>query len=167
MTFDPPEGIHIDCGALTLLEAVLRAAAPEEGCALLLGETQAGGGAAGKGTGAEAEPVAAGSPRWRVRRLWPTLNVWQPEVERRQRFRIDPREQLLAQKWARERGLSVLGSVHSHPRSAPVPSAIDRALAELPTLMLIQGLEGGAAVLRCWWLDPPHDPRPLPWTMVD
>ena len=153
MAFDPPGEIHIDCGALTLLERVLQAAAPEEGCALLLGEAQAGG------------PLTP--PWWRIRRLWPTLNVWEPGTERRQRFRIDPREQLLAQKWARARGLSVLGSVHSHPCSAPIPSAIDRALAELPTLMLIRGLEGGAAALRCWWLDPPADPSPLPWKMVD
>jgi proteasome lid subunit RPN8/RPN11 len=153
MAFDPPGEILLDCEALTLLARVLEAVAPEEGCALLLGEAQAGG--------------AGCPPLWRVRRLWPTLNTWEPAAERCQRFRIDPREHLLAQKWARESGWSVLGSVHSHPGSAPIPSAIDRALAELPTLMLIRGLEGDAAALRCWWLDPPAEPRPLPWKMVD
>ena len=82
MAFDPPGEILLDCEALTLLARVLEAVAPEEGCALLLGVAQAGG--------------AGCPPLWRVRRLWPTLNTWEPAAERRQRFRIDPREQLLA-----------------------------------------------------------------------
>ncbi len=78
-------------------------------------------------------------PIWRIRRIWPCRNIWEPVVERAQRFAIDPREQLLAQRWARERGWQVLGSAHSHPASQPVPSRIDRLLAFTPTLMLILG----------------------------
>ena len=141
--------------ALTVLEAVLLAAAPEEGCALLLGRR---------------DP-------WHIEQVWPCLNVWDPPLERRRRFALDPREQLQAQKWARARGLTVLGSTHSHPRSAPVPSALDRSLAFAPTLMLILGPSAGPAPsaaegdvqrsLACWWLPEQGPPRPLAWRMDD
>ncbi|MCP9835007.1 M67 family metallopeptidase [Cyanobium sp. Aljojuca 7A6] len=134
--------------ALTVLEAVLVAVAPEEGCALLLG----------------------GRDPWCVRRIWPCLNVWVPPAERCRRFALDPREQLLAQKWARSRGLTVLGSAHSHPFSEPVPSALDLSLAFTPTLMLILGqgpAEGEPRSLACWWLPEQGSPRRLAWRMVD
>ena len=140
--------LRIGRQALTLLEAVLVVAAPEEGCALLLG----------------------GRDPWTVRRVWPCLNVWVPPAERRRRFALDPREQLLAQKWARSRGLAVLGSAHSHPASEPVPSALDRSLAFVPTLMLIlgQGTPAGAPLsLACWWLPEQGSPRRLAWRMDD
>ena len=141
-----PAELGIGRQALTLLEAVLVAAAPDEGCALLLG----------------------GWDSWCVRRVWPCLNVWEPAAERRRRFALDPREQLLAQKWARARGLSVLGSAHSHPLSEPVPSALDRSLAFGPTLMLILGqgpVAGEPRSLACWWLPEQGSPRRLAWRM--
>ncbi len=131
---------------LRVLVGDLAGAAPEEGCALLLGQR-----------------VRAGSG-WLLELglVWPCLNRWEPRGERAQRFLIDPREQLLAQRWGRQRGLQVLGSAHSHPTSAARPSATDLALAVAPTLMLIRsGLggpgEGGALPAGCaglgaWWL---------------
>jgi proteasome lid subunit RPN8/RPN11 len=145
---DTPAELRIGGQALTLLEAVLAAAAPEEGCALLLGRR---------------DP-------WRIRCVWPCLNVWDPASERRRRFALDPREQLQAQKWARARGLAVLGSAHSHPLSAPVPSALDRSLAFGPTLMLILGpaaAAGEPGQLACWWLPESGCPRRLVWRMDD
>lgn len=131
-----------------MLRSWFRAAAPEEACALLLGRR-------------------VGS-LWRLERLWPCRNAWSEPSERRQRFAIDPREQLLAQKWARGLGLELLGSAHSHPASAPLPSPHDLALTASPALMLIGGPpqpELGSE-LRLWWLDdPPAAPRPLEWTM--
>ena len=94
-------------------------------------------------------------------KAWPCCNVWLPQEERHQRFAIDPREQLLAQKWARQRGWQVLGSLHSHPRGVAVPSPTDRKLTVPPTLMVIQG----ASDLRCWWLPEEGVPRPLVWKM--
>jgi [CysO sulfur-carrier protein]-S-L-cysteine hydrolase len=141
-----PAELGIGRQALTLLEAVLEAAAPDEGCALLLGSLHP----------------------WCVRRVWPCLNVWEPAAERSRRFALDPREQLLAQKWARARGLSVLGSAHSHPLSEPVPSALDRSLAFGPTLMLILGqspVAGEPRSLACWWLPEQGSPRRLAWRM--
>ncbi len=155
MTPQTPEELCLGRQALTVLEAILLAAAPEEGCALLLGRR---------------DP-------WRVEQVWPCLNVWEPSPERRRRFALDPREQLQAQKWARARGLTVLGSAHSHPLSAPVPSALDRSLAFTPTLMLILGQADGPAVtaadgdapwsLACWWLPEQGGPRRLAWRMDD
>lgn len=132
-----PDEICFGWKVLTVLERVIQAAAPEEGCALLLGT------------------------RWTVRRVWPCRNVWSPPQERRRRFAIDPREQLLAQKWARQRDWLVLGSVHSHPGGEPVPSDTDRALAVPPALLVIQGV----SQLACWWLPEEGSPRPLVWKM--
>ncbi|MFN9695115.1 MAG: M67 family metallopeptidase [Synechococcaceae cyanobacterium] len=135
-----PEQIRLNAGALTELEAVLRAAAPEEGCALLLGRRDL--------------------EIWWLERIWPCRNAWQPASERRHRFALDPREQLQAQVWARGQGLEVLGAAHSHPDGLAIPSATDRQLTPLPSLMLILGLDG----LACWWLDDPGlPPQRLPW----
>ncbi len=147
-----PAELHIHRQVLTVLERVLAAAAPQEGCALLLGEK--------------------GAASWRLTTVWPCCNVWQPAVERSRRFAIDPREQLHAQKWSRRRGLLVLGSAHSHPQGPPVPSATDRALAFAPALMLILGQEEHQGTrLGCWWLSEaaagPPPARPLAWRMVD
>lgn len=129
------------------LQRLLATPSPEEGCVLLLGD---GGDRHGL---------------WRLRRLWPCLNVWPQAAQRPRRFAIDPREQLLAQRWCRERGLEVLGHAHSHPHSPPVPSATDRRLCVTPVLMLIQGPEGEQ---RIWWLaGEAAEPLPLPWTMED
>lgn len=165
-----PAGLEIHRQALTVLRRVLAAAEPQEGCALLLGRRLS-------------VPAAAGGPGgrvWRVERVWPALNTWEPFGERRQRFRLDPREQLLAQRWTRERGLEVLGAAHSHPDGVPVPSATDLTLTAGPTLMVILAPPsgGGALVegaLGCWWLDgggedpgqDPLPPHPLVWRMVD
>ncbi|CAK6701242.1 hypothetical protein IFHNHDMJ_03041 [Synechococcus sp. CBW1107] len=148
---------------LTCLDALLAAASPAEGCALLLGCRR--------------------ETHWQVERVWPCLNGWQPMGERSRRFAIDPREQLLAQKWGRARALTVLGAAHSHPASAPLPSATDRRLAFPPALLVIAGPPGGDGdsrgstradlprtgwALRCWWLtEEDTQPLPLAWTMVD
>ncbi len=146
-----PARIGADLQLLTVLQRLLACAQPEEGCALLLGERR-------------------GSTWW-LRRAWPCCNVWPQPEQRCTRFAIDPREQLLAQKWARPRGLELLGSAHSHPSSAAVPSATDCRLTAPPALMLIQGVapgkaDGASASLEAWWIaEPPHQPQRLPWTM--
>ncbi|MFM7265705.1 MAG: M67 family metallopeptidase [Cyanobium sp.] len=164
-----PAGLAIDRQALTVLRRILAAAAPQEGCALLLGRRLG-----------PLEEAPARGRLWRVERIWPALNVWEPVAERRHRFQLDPREQLLAQRWGRERGLEVLGAAHSHPEGAPAPSATDLRLTAGPTLMAILGPPaGGGSLLEgplaCWWLAenpddperPPEPPRPLMWRMVD
>jgi proteasome lid subunit RPN8/RPN11 len=143
VTFQKPAQVEARAELLTMLGLWLEAVAPEEGCALLVGRRL--------------------GACWRLERLWPCCNVW-PELARRdQRFAIDPREQLQAQKWARGLGLELLGSAHSHPTTAPLPSASDRAFTVAPALMLIRGpsqLDQRPETL-CWWLEEGEEPPEL------
>jgi proteasome lid subunit RPN8/RPN11 len=133
VTAPTPARLLLDGHCLMVLERTLLAAAPDEGCALLLGRQ--------RGVALQLEQI------------WPCRNIWQPAAERPRRFSLDPREQLLAQRWGRARGLSVLGAAHSHPSSEAVPSATDRELCIGPTLMLIRsGLLQGLEALRAWWM---------------
>lgn len=172
-----PGEIRIHRRALTILRRILSAAQPEEGCALLLGCTTTAPLPATRATrptphaamgdSAGSAPASLG---WEIRLIWPCLNVWQPVEERRTRFALDPREQLLAQRWSRERDLQVLGAAHSHPGSPAVPSRTDLSLAVAPCLQLILSpLEGWSPA--CWWLEltPQGEatPRRLRWRMVD
>ncbi|MCT0198512.1 M67 family metallopeptidase [Synechococcus sp. CS-1325] len=144
--------LHIDRDQLTLLEAILTAETPRESCALLLGPWF--GATCRPSIGAMAGP----EPIW-IAAVWPCLNVWDPPSERHGRFAVDPREQLMAQKWGRQRGWQLIGTAHSHPGGQPVPSPLDRSLAVAPTLMLIAGatgqsspLEPAGVTIRAWWL---------------
>ncbi|MGC6483670.1 MAG: M67 family metallopeptidase [Synechococcus sp.] len=147
-----PWSLVVDSELLIILRSTLQAALPEEGCALLLGQRQPSG--------------------WCLQHIWPCCNVWHPGIaalpeaaessadtalrpSRRQRFALDPREQLLAQRWARQRGLAVIGTAHSHPQGDAVPSRCDRDWLRSPALMLIQGAD---LRLRAWWLEP--EPAP-------
>lgn len=157
MTSNTPVRLTVDQHVLITLARVFAAAEPWEGCALLLGDP---------------------GPCPHVRQIWPCLNVWPVRAERHRRFALDPREQLLAQRWSRQRGVAVLGSAHSHPCGEPRPSSVDRALSVAPALALI-GARGGDASLQggwawgFWWLDEPNSRGtagkvvPLPWTMED
>ena len=143
MTATAPERLLLDGHCLIVLERTLLAAAPEEGCALLLGQ-----------------PLGSSLA---LQRIWPCRNHWQPAEERQRRFSLDPREQLLAQRWCRARGLRVLGAAHSHPSCAAVPSNTDQQLCVGPTLMLIRsGLETGLPALRAWWVQDADNSRQPP-----
>lgn len=142
-----PERLLLGRQCLIVLKRTLAAPAPEEGCALLLGSLVIGG--------------ASTRSTWRVQRVWPCCNVWSPglaalpeppddSLTRRHRFALDPREQLHAQRWARARGLQVLGTAHSHPEGEPEPSRRDLDWATTPSLMLILG---GSGALGAWWIE--------------
>ena len=148
MTARWPERLQTDRHCLIVLERVLLAAAPEEGCALLLGRWA--------------------NEQLRLLRIWPCRNSWEPVQDRCRRFQLDPREQLLAQKWCRERGLQVIGAAHSHPSSAAVPSRTDLELCFGPTLMLIHsGLEPSTAAFRAWWIPAAEPGTPAePWPLT-
>jgi proteasome lid subunit RPN8/RPN11 len=177
-----PAEIEIHRQALTVLRRVLSQPDPCEGCALLLGRRLP----------AKADRHGPARRLWRLERIWPCLNVWEPAGERTHRFRLDPREQLQAQRWARWRHLEVLGAAHSHPAGAPTPSTTDLALTPGPTLMVILGRaanrcppESGEAgrgagnlaegPLGCWWLSDRLEgcgaraaaASPLLWRMVE
>ena len=136
---------------LTVLRALVQAAAPDEGCALLLGGRSPG------------KVQASAGELWELLLVWPCLNCWPRPEERHRRFALDPREQLVAQRWARTRGMSVLGAAHSHPNGQAIPSETDCALTLAPSLMVIVGAEADAVA---WWLEgEPTQPSRLPWTM--
>lgn len=71
----------------------------------------------------------------------------------RNRFLIDPLDQLRVEKEARARGLEVLGYYHSHPDHPARPSAYDREHAWPWYSYVIVSVERGIAKdLTCWGL---------------
>ena len=87
------------------------------------------------------------------------------------RYLLDPKEHIEARRTARERGLTVLGFYHSHPRSAPEPSPTDLAEASYPDhLYLIVSVWGsdvaGAADARLFRLTATQF-VPVPLVIVD
>ena len=105
------------------LESVRQHAArdyPSECCGVLLGSA----------SGAEkevVEVVALKNLRHDPTRSQELLPVDDPGREtERNRFLIDPLDQLRVEKGARERGLDVLGYYHSHPDHPARPSNYDR-----------------------------------------
>lgn len=71
----------------------------------------------------------------------------------RNRFLIDPRDQLRAEKDARARQLDVLGYYHSHPDHPARPSQYDQEHAWPWYSYVILSVEQGAAGdLNCWVL---------------
>jgi len=82
------------------------------------------------------------------------LPVDDPEREtERNRFLIDPLDQLRVEKEARARGLEVLGYYHSHPDHPARPSIYDREHAWPWYSYVIVSVERGCAKdLTCWIL---------------
>ena len=96
-----------------------------------------------------------------------TQNSWTAEIaltdaehehSLRDRFSLDPREYLRADRAARARGLDIVGCYHSHPDHPAIPSERDRIGAQgvgAGTLFsfLIQSVRTGqAAELTAWLL---------------
>ena len=149
-----PRLIEFNRDCLKILRSSLLAVSPQEGCALLIGDHH---------------PVKGLSTErlWRIELIWPCCNIWAPgifnipdsssqseiahqmEFSRDNRFALDPREQLHAQKWARTHKLKVLGSAHSHPSGEARPSLIDISWCCNPGLMVI--VDRSQKVLA-WWM---------------
>ncbi len=143
--------INHDC--LIVLNRTLPAVAPEEGCALILGEQMDC-------------PGNSGHFSQHIHHIWPCCNVWGNEelnlwggrrrqqkflnqISKKNRFLIDPREQIHAQRWGRKHDWDVLGTCHSHPKGKPVPSKTDIEFANSARLMLILS---DKKELRAWWI---------------
>ena len=152
---ESPRSIEFIGNSLTVLKQSLIAASPEEGCALLLGQER------------ENESSQANNT-WLIQFIWPCCNIWEPgslkeaqspknlnssrdkSLSKKNRFLIDPREQLLAQRWARERNWRILGSAHSHPTSKAIPSSSDLLNTFSPGLTVILGQSGE---IKAWWIN--------------
>ena len=138
-----------------ILRSSLLSVEPEEGCALLIGDFT-------KSKNKQMHNI------FKIQLIWPCCNVWTnkslqhtipisyPEmndaqvISKRNRFALDPKEQIFAQKWARSRGLKVIGSAHSHPASEPIPSKIDIQNCYFTNLMIILN---GCNEMRAWWVN--------------
>lgn len=72
----------------------------------------------------------------------------------RDRYWIDPKDLLDAQRFARDQGLDVIGVYHSHPDHPAIPSECDRRLAWSGySYLIVSVCQGVAHDLLCWKLD--------------
>ncbi len=152
-----PKVIEFDRKCLRVLKSTLLARTPEEGCALLIGK---------RGN----NYLPRENEVFRVHVIWPCCNIWSYEkfkiisqkpqegnqegertnieISKKNRFLIDPREQIVAQQWARGNHLIVLGDAHSHPIGKAIPSRVDSLWSTESRLMVIIDSE---AAIRAWW----------------
>lgn len=120
---------------------------PYECVGLLLGRLEGGR--------KRVEDVFVGSNTWSVE---VGLTATEHEHSRRDRFYLDPRDYLRADREARARGIDVVGCYHSHPDHPALPS--ERDLVGVQGVgaggsfsFLIQSVRGGqAAELTAWLL---------------
>ena len=141
-----------DC--LRVLSHSLLAVKPQEGCALLIGNEK-------QSSYFHEENV------WQIKLIWPCCNAWnikalnfptpmkiinikhENKISKENRFAIDPREQIHAQRWARKKNMQILGSAHSHPNGEAFPSLIDQSWSFDSGLSVILGKSGN---MRAWWI---------------
>lgn len=96
---------------------------------------------------------------------YPVENRWEGQVQlaetddptsRRDRFYLDPRDYLRADREARARGLDVVGCYHSHPDYPATPSERDRvgsqAIGGTSFAFVIQSVRAGRAAEVASWL---------------
>ena len=149
-----PSLIEFHSDSFKVLVKDLLAISPNEGCALLVGDKK------------ERAEKTSGSIL-RIHFVWPCCNIWSDsnpyfrdlsltcvkdlnkQASKENRFFIDPREQIHAQRWARERNWKVLGSAHSHPLGSARPSKIDIEMLTSEELMIIMNKDSD---IRVWWV---------------
>ena len=138
-----------------VLTSNFEASEPEEGCCLLMGKKKS---------------LDKDQKRniWEVTHIWNCRNIWgekesrlfknnlgassnqkKMQLSKKNRFEIDPKDQIAAQKWARKNHLEVLCCAHSHPFGENRPSAIDLMWHKAPGLMVISNKNGD---LKAWWI---------------
>lgn len=84
---------------------------------------------------------------------YPISNAREEEAKRN-RFLIRPEELLGGEKYAREKGLEVVGFYHSHPDDRAVPSQYDLEHAWPTYSYVVTSIENGQAVaLRSWEME--------------
>lgn len=114
---------------------------PYEGCGLLLGRQVDGD------NGVVHNVVTS---------LFPVVNRWEVEEEKRERFRIAPEDMLQAELAAASQGLDIVGIFHSHPDHPPVASPRDLAWAAWPghSYLITEIRDGRSKQSRSWQLLP-------------
>lgn len=92
--------------------------------------------------------------RKQVVETYPISNA-REEAAKRNRFLIRPEELMRGEKYAREKGLDVVGFYHSHPDDRAVPSQYDLEHAWPTYSYIVIAVEKGqAADLRSWEMEP-------------
>ena len=150
-----PKYIEFHNETNSALSGYLKAAEPEEGCAILIGQKKSSG-------------TDNKNNFWEIKHIWNCRNIWGQEESKlidqnisifpnkknfelsaKNSFEIDTKDQIAAQKWARENNLEVLGFAHSHPIGENRPSKMDLLLHKAPGLMVISNNNGN---LKAWWI---------------
>ena len=121
------------------LRAHLEAGYPNEACGIFIGEID--------------------GPDKRVVEAVPVANAWAPLEgdgaghDLRDRFSIDPRDIVKADREAAKRGLDIIGFFHSHPDWPATPSETDRMWAwPVVSFMIVSVAAGKAGAARSWVL---------------
>ena len=150
-----PDLIKFKNDSKTILCRSFKAVSPEEGCSILIGRKQ--------------QPATIGPQNiWQIIEIWPCCNSWETEKlpsydslklnrtkkrpslnSKANRFFIDPREQLTAQRWCRAKDYQILGFAHSHPNGDNKPSSIDLEWHNYPGLMIIVDKYD---LIEAWWI---------------
>ena len=150
-----PKYIEFHNETNTILSGFFKAAEPAEGCAILIGQKKY-------------SRTDNKKNFWEIKHIWNCRNIWgQKEstlineniytmnnsknikFSKINRFEIDAKDQIAAQKWARKHNLEVLCCAHSHPSSENRPSEIDLFFHKSPGLMVIANKDGN---LKAWWI---------------
>ncbi len=163
--------LHLTPTQLHQIQTQAERTYPEECCGLLLGQRDRSGNKLGNK---------------QVCEIYETPNAWTKEATaelalqipaaqiaqgaKADRYWIDPRDLLKAQRYCRDRGWIVLGIYHSHPDHHAVPSECDRVLAWAEYVYVIVSVQQGKAQdVRGWQLDSAHlfQPEELLITEMD
>ncbi len=124
---DNPRLLEIDAALRDALLAHLRASLPNEGCGLL------------------ASVPANGADR--AVHFFPGTNIDHSPV----RYTMDPHQVIAAMKRMRDEGWRFEAIVHSHPRTAPVPSRTDQnEWYYREARLVIVSFEAVEPDIRCW-----------------
>jgi len=148
-----PEYVEFHNNCNLILCENLKAVEPQEGCAILIGNKR----------------TALEKNFWEIKNIWQCSNVWEksnsrlcePRIDLRRnkslkplsktnRFEIDAKHQIAAQRWARKCNLEILCYAHSHPLGNNIPSKIDLLWHHSPGLMIIADKHG---CLKAWWIE--------------
>ena len=138
-----------------ILSRSLKEPEPAEGCAILIGNKKSSG-------------RKNKNNFWEIKHIWNCRNIWGQQesklidqntsalinskhrkLSQKNRFEMDARDQIAAQKWARRNELEVLCFAHSHPLGPNRPSEMDLMFHKSPGLMVISNKDGN---LKAWWI---------------
>lgn len=140
--------LRLQSGQLEVIQRHAEADYPAECCGILLGHADA-----------DSKDVIDVAPIANLRRdparAQDVIPLEDPSREsERNRFLIDPKEQLRVEKDGRARGLTVVGYYHSHPDHPARPSGYDRDHAWPWYSYVIVSVEAGSARdTRSWVLE--------------